>query len=167
MRGGPSHINQASNGVSVVQMNFRSSETTWILCHQELLDRKIQPDVILIQDPPFSVCMGKNIFRGYRAIRPASHGPCHVVILIREGLRFQAARPFGRRVVGVELKGNEGPVMILSAYIRHTTGRAYRTLLGRSAGRKGGAPGYFWEWMAMATAHGGPPQAPLPTQWER
>ena len=128
VRGGPTHINQASNGVSFMQMNFRSSETTWILCQQELLDRQMQPDVILIQDPPFSVCMGKNIFRGYRAIRPVSHGPCHVAILIREGLRFQAARPFGRRVVGVELKGNEGPVMILSAYLRHTTGEGLSDL---------------------------------------
>ena len=94
-----------SQGVSFLQMNFRGSETTWLLCQQELIDRNLRPDVILIQDPPFSICVGKNIFRGYQAIRPVSHGPCHVVILIQDCLRFRSARPFGRRVVGVVISG--------------------------------------------------------------
>ena len=110
-----------TTGIQFMQMNFRGSETTWILCQQELSDRNLRPDVILVQDPPFSVCVGKNIFRGYRLIRPVSHGPCHVVILLRDRLRFRAVRPFGRRVLGVELLGREGLVMALSAYIRHST----------------------------------------------
>ena len=128
-----------TTGIQFMQMNFRGSETTWILCQQELSDRNLRPDVILVQDPPFSVCVGKNVFRGYRLIRPVSHGPCHVVILLRDRLRFRAARPFGRRVLGVELLGREGPVMALSAYIRHSTGdgladldRAIRWAKGRS-----------------------------------
>ena len=83
--------------------------------------------------------MGKNIFRGYRAIRPVTHGSCHVVILIQDCLRFRSARPFGRRVVGLELLGGDGPIVALSAYIRHTTGegledldRAIRWAKGRS-----------------------------------
>ena len=126
-------------GVSFMQMNFRGSETTWLLCQQELIDRNLRPDVILIQDPPFSVCVGKNIFQGYRAIRPVSHGLCHVVILIQDCLHFRSARPFGRRVVGIEVLGCDGPIMALSAYIRHTTGealddldRAIRWAKGRS-----------------------------------
>ena len=117
-----------TDGISFLQMNFRGSETTWILCQQELADRDLRPDVILVQDPPSSVCVGKNVFRGYRAIRPASHGPCHALILIRDCLRFRAARPFGRRVVGIELLGREGPVLALSAYIRHTTGDGLEAL---------------------------------------
>ena len=46
-------------GIQFMQMNFRGSETTWILCQQELSDRNLRPDVILVQDPPFSVCVGK------------------------------------------------------------------------------------------------------------
>ena len=68
-----------------------------------------------------------------------SHGPCHVVILIQDCLRFRSARPFGRRVVGIEVLGCDGPIMALSAYIRHTTGeglddldRAIRWAKGRS-----------------------------------
>ena len=108
-------------GISLMQMNFRGSETTWLLCQQELIDRNLRPEVILIQDPPFSVCVGKNIFQGYRAIRPVSHGPCHVVILIQDCLRFRSARPFGRRVVGIEVLGCDGPIMALFAYIRQGT----------------------------------------------
>ena len=103
-------------------MNFRGGETTWLLCQQEMLDRDLRPDVILVQDPPFSVCVGKNVFQGYRVLRPVSHGPCHVVILLRDNIRFRSARPFGRRVMGIELLSKEGPVMALSAYIRHLTG---------------------------------------------
>ena len=112
----------SSKGVSFMQMNFRQSETTWILCQQELLDRNLRPDVILVQDPPFSVCVGKNVFRGYRLLRPGPHESCHVVILVRDCIRFRSARPFGCRVVGVELVGCEGPMLALSAYLRPSTG---------------------------------------------
>ena len=101
-----------------MQMNFRGSETTWILCQQELLDRNVRPDIILVQDPPFSVRMGKNVFRGYKLIRPVSHG---------------------RWVVGVEIVGSDGPLVVMSAYLRHSTGeglddldRAIRWAKGRS-----------------------------------
>ena len=56
---------KTSKGLSFMQMNFRGSETTWLLCQQELADQNLRPDVILVQDPPFSVYVGKNIFRGY------------------------------------------------------------------------------------------------------
>ena len=115
-------------GMSFMQMNFRGSETTWILCQQEMEDKALRPDVILVQDPPFSVCAEKNAFKGYRVLRPVAHGPCHVVILIRDCLRFRSARPFGRRVLGLELLGCEGPVLVLSAYIRHTTGEGLEDL---------------------------------------
>ena len=131
---------KTSKGLSFMQMNFRGSETTWLLCQQELADQHLRPDVILVQDPPFSVCVGKNIFRGYRAIRPVSHGPCHVVILLRDCLRFRSARPFGRRVVGIELFSCEGPVMALSAYIRHTTGEGLADLNRAIRWAKGWSP---------------------------
>ena len=129
-----------STGVSFMQLNFRSSETTWILCQQELIERQLYPDIILVQDPPFSVCMGKNIFRGYRSVRPVSHGHCHVVILIRDCIHFRSARPFGRRVVGVELVSNEGPVVALSAYIRHSTGEGLSDLDNALCWAKGQSP---------------------------
>ena len=129
----------APNGISIMQMNFRGSETTWILCQQELLDRNVRPDIILVQDPPFSVCMGKNVSRGYKLIRPVSHGPCFVVVLVRDNVRVRSARPFGRRVVGVEIVGSDGPLVVMSAYLRHSTGeglddldRTIRWAKGRS-----------------------------------
>ena len=71
---------------------------------------------------------GKNVFRGYRMIKLASHGPCHALILIRDCLRFRTAHPFGRRVVGLELLGHEGPVLALSTYIQHSTGNGLEDL---------------------------------------
>ena len=57
-----------------------------------------------------------------------SHGPCHVVIFIQDCLRFRSARLFGQRVVGIEVLGYDGPIMALSAYIRHTTGEGLEDL---------------------------------------
>ena len=82
----------------------------------------------LVQDPPFSGCVGKNVFRGYCVIRLASHELCHALILVRDCIRFQTARPFGCRVVGIELLVREGPVLALSAYIQHTTGDSLEAL---------------------------------------
>ena len=52
----------SSKGVRFMPMNFGQSETIWTLCQQELLDRNLRPDVILVQDPPFFVYVGKFVF---------------------------------------------------------------------------------------------------------
>ena len=44
-----------------MQLNFRRSETTWMLCQQEFLEQRTFPDIILVQDPPSSV-MGERTF---------------------------------------------------------------------------------------------------------
>ena len=51
-----------------------------------------------------------------------------MVILIRDCLRFRSARLFGRLVLGLELLGCEGPVLVLSTYIHHTTGEGLEDL---------------------------------------
>ena len=50
----------ASPGISFMQMNFRGSETTWLLCYQEMMDGHLHPDVILVQDPLSLSVWGKT-----------------------------------------------------------------------------------------------------------
>lgn len=59
MRGRDKRPLPSLNGVSFMEMNFRSSETIWMLCQQGLIDRQLHSDIILVQDPPFSFCVGK------------------------------------------------------------------------------------------------------------
>ena len=95
-----------------------------MLCQQEFLDHRTSPDVILVQDPPSSVMGGKNIFSGYRIVRALGRGQGlgKVAIAFRSSLRCQGLRPFGPRVVLVELAGIAGPIILISAYIRYSTG---------------------------------------------
>ena len=113
-----------------LQLNFRRSETTWILCSQELFERGDTPDVILVQDPPRSVMVGKNIFKGYRVVRASGNGEGlgQVAVLLRDSLRFRRVQPFGPRVVGVEVLNSDGPVLVISAYVRHSSGEGLADL---------------------------------------
>ena len=110
--------------LNFLQLNFRKSETTWILCNQELIDRGKSPDIVLIQDPPHSVVMGMNIFQGYRAVCAPGRGDGvgQVAILIKNFLQFKRLRPFGPRVLALEVAGTNGPIIVISAYIRHSSG---------------------------------------------
>ena len=128
--------------VTCMQLNFRRSETTWVLCQQELLDRHLAPDVILIQDPPSSALGGRNVFKGYRLVRAPRHGAVlgQVALAIRDTVRFRQLRPFGPRVVLVELATADGPLIFISAYVRHTSGEGLDALAAACRWAKGRCP---------------------------
>ena len=116
--------------MSVMQLNFRRSETTWMLCQQEFLEHRTSPDIILVQDPPSFVMGGKNIFRGYQLVKALGQGQGlgKVAIAFRTSLRCQGLRPFGPRVVLVEVVGTNGPIILISAYIRYSSGEGLEDL---------------------------------------
>ena len=128
--------------LTFMQLNFRKSETTWLLCHKEFIDSGHRPDVILVQDPPSSVMGGKNIFQGYRLVRASARGSMlgQVAILLRDSLRFRGLRPFGPRVVLVEIASEVGPIIVLSAYIRHSSGEGLTELEEALRWAKGRCP---------------------------
>lgn len=107
-----------------MQLNFRKSDTTWILAQQELSGNKTQPDIVLIQDPPSSVLGGKNIFNGFRLFQAPGRGQGlgQVAIAIQRSIQARVLRPFGPRVLAVEVVDNEGPIIAISAYVRYSTG---------------------------------------------
>ena len=45
-----------------------------------------------------------------------------VAIVFRNSLRVRGLRPFGSRVVLAELAGVEGPIIVILAYIRYSSG---------------------------------------------
>ena len=127
--------------LSFLQLNCRASETTWTLLHQELIDLGCKEDVLLIQDPPHSVAMGRTGIPGFRpTIAPGSESLSPLAaVLVRDTLQHRSARPFGPRVAAIELTGLQGSTVVISAYIRHTSGEGLEDLrravcwaLGRS-----------------------------------
>ena len=138
----PSGARPSSRPLSVMQLNFRRSETTWMLCHREFMDKGHTPDVILIQDPPPSVMVGKNIFSGYKIARAPGRGQGLglAAIVVRDSLRFKGLRPFGPRVVAIEIAGTDGPIIMLSAYIRYGTGAGLDDLEAAVRWAKGRCP---------------------------
>ena len=61
-------------------------------------------------------------------MRARGSDPCRAMILIRDTLRFQALQPFGPRVVAIQVAGVTGPMVFISAYIRHTSGEGLSAL---------------------------------------
>lgn len=118
-------------GLSFFQLNCRGSEAAWILSQREILScGGPPPDVILLQDLPTSVRAGGLGFVGYRMIlaRSRTQELPEVGIMVRDTLVAKEIRPFGHRVVGVELRGLHGPLRVFSAYVRHTTGEGVEQL---------------------------------------
>ena len=61
--------------LSLMQLGFRRSETTWVFCQQEFLETWASLDVILVQGPPTSIVGGENIFQGYSNCQSPWSGP--------------------------------------------------------------------------------------------
>ena len=113
-----------------------------MLCQQEFLDKRTFPDIILVQDPPSSVMGGKNIFSGYRIVRAPGRGQGlgKVAIAFRASLRCRGLRPFGPRVALLELAGTDGPIILISAYIRYSSGEGLGDLEAALRWAKGRCP---------------------------
>ena len=85
---------------------------------------------------------GKNIFQGYHAICAPGRGEGlgHVAILVKNSLQFRRLRPFGPRVVAVEVVGIDGPIIVMSAYLRHSSGEGLDELETAVRWAKGRCP---------------------------
>ena len=113
-----------------------------MLCQQEFIEQRTFPDIILVQDPPSSVMGGKNIFSGYRIVRAPGRGQGlgKVAIAFRASLRCRGLRPFGPRVALLELAGTDGPIILISAYIRYSSGEGLGDLEAALRWAKGRCP---------------------------
>ncbi|CAD7700019.1 unnamed protein product [Ostreobium quekettii] len=116
--------------LSFLQLNCRRSETTWALTHQEIVDKGSAVDVLLIQDPPRSVALGRTGLPGFRLVVARGTDSTHplAAILLRDSMRFKTVQPFGPRIAAAELLGPSGSTVIVSAYIRHTWGEGLEEL---------------------------------------
>ena len=99
-------------------------------------------DVLLIQDPPKSVALGGTGIPGFRPVIAPGSGSLKpkAAILVRDSIRFKSVRPFGHRVAAIELGGPLGSMVVLSAYIRHTSGEGLEDLRRAVSWAQGRSP---------------------------
>ena len=77
-------------------------------------------DVVLIQDPPPVHCMEKNGWGNFTMICPSDRSPL-AVIMIKNTLSFSPCGFESARVCGVTVQFRGEPLVLVSAYIRHST----------------------------------------------
>ena len=112
------------SGLRCLQLNCRGSEAVWLLLQHSLGTCSSPPDIFLLQDLPTSVRRGGLGFPGFRMFLARSRVSAapEVGIMIRESIACREIRPFGSRVVGLEVPSPHGVLRLFSAYVQHTTG---------------------------------------------
>ena len=110
----------------------------WQLLEKSAQSRKL--DVVAIQEPPVQVQRDTGKWGGYDILYPRGTLPL-VALAVRSNLKFEPVWMGGNRVCGALLECSGFSFIILSAYLRHTTGEghdelshAFRVLRDRCGG---------------------------------
>lgn len=126
-------------------------------------------DVLLLQEIPSGLRRGES-FPGYEVFLPLSElgvsssesDDPQTAILVRAGLSARSLDFAHPRMCGVVVSTRRGPVALISAYIRNTTGEGLTQLSPLVAL----APLSWWGPTATGTARGGGPLRGPPTLWD-
>ena len=105
--------------VTIGQINARHSMMVWQLLEKESHACKL--DVVAVQEPLVQVQRDIGKWRGYDILYPSRSSPL-VALPMRSTLKFESVWMGGTRVCGALLKFSGFSILILSAYLRHTTG---------------------------------------------
>ena len=103
---------------SIGQLNVRGSVPVWTNLERVAEEQGL--DVVLIQDPPPVHCMENNGWGNFTMIRPRDPSP-QTIIMIKNTLSFSPCGFDSARVCGVTVRFRGEPLVLASAYIRHST----------------------------------------------
>ena len=98
---------------------MRHSESVWVALEQVANGQEL--DIVLVQEPPHHIVTRRNVWQGFRLV-VTGPPPYHSLLMIRANIKFTQCHFEGSRVCGVKLDYRGIPLLIISAYIRHTTG---------------------------------------------
>ena len=111
--------------LSIGQINARHSMMVWQLLEESAQSRKL--DVVAVQEPPVQVQRDTGKWGGYDILYPRGTLPL-VALAVRSNLKFEPVWMGGNRLCGVLLECSGFSLIILSAYLRHTTGEGHAEL---------------------------------------
>ena len=101
------------------QLNVRGSIPVWT--NLERIAEELGLEVVLIQDPPPVHCMDSHPWGSFTRILPGDPSP-KAMIMVKTTLGFRPCGFEGARVCGATVIFRGDPLVLVSAYIRHTTG---------------------------------------------
>ena len=107
------------------QLNVRSSMPVWMNLEKVAEEQGLE--IILIQDPPPAHCMEDNRWGNFTMVLPSDSSP-QVMIMVKKTLSFNPCGFEGARVCGVTVKFRGESLVLISAYIRHTSAEGAATL---------------------------------------
>ena len=151
-----------------LQLNCRRSEAVLLLLQHHIGTCGHVFDILFLQDLPVSLRRGRSGVKGFQLFLARSRDSTdpETGLLVKDSIACREMRPFGPRVVGLEIPGPGKVLRIFSAYIQHTTGEGVRDLeiALRWALAKGGRV------VAGLDSNGhsplwAPPPSPLPIRW--
>ena len=118
------------NRLRIGQINARHSEVVWALLDRIVIEENI--DVLLVQEPPWTVSYLPNRWGGYQVFAPTVGGSdvsgALVAIVARVSLGAEACGPWSERVCGISLDTSAGTLLCVSAYLQPGTGRGLDAL---------------------------------------
>ena len=107
---------------SIGQINALHSMIVWSLLEKNVPEKQL--DVVAIQEPLVQVKNYQGKWGGYDILYPMPLG----ALAIKSNLNFEPIWMGGTRVCGVLLKFSGFSLIVLSAYLRHTTGEGHKEL---------------------------------------
>ena len=111
--------------LSIGQLNVRGSVPVWTNLERVVEEQGL--DIILIQDPPPIHCMENTGWGNFTMIRPSDSSPL-AIIMIKNTLSFRPCGFEGARVCGVTVTFRGESLVLISAYIRHTSAEGAATM---------------------------------------
>ena len=100
------------------QLNVRKSEVVWVAL--ERVAGELDLDVVLVQDPPHASVLESRSWGMYSLVLPGISPP-KTAILIKNSLSFTPCNFGGARVCGITVPFRGQQLVLISAYIRHST----------------------------------------------
>ena len=111
--------------LQICQINVRHSGAVWTLLERTVRERRI--DIVAVQELPRTATTLQGRWAGYEFLFSQGSVPCSALI-INSKLKFRALERVGRRVCGAQIWFSSFSFLVLSSYLRHTTGEGLAEL---------------------------------------
>ena len=109
----------------ICQVNVRHSRAVWTLLERTVKEKEI--DIVAVQELPMVATTYEGRWDGYDFLLTKGSIP-HAALIINSKLKFKALEKTGRRVCGAQLWFSGFSCVVLSSYLRHTSGEGLAEL---------------------------------------
>lgn len=113
------------HSLCIWQLNCRKSSAVIDILLQDAMNKQVV--ALLLQDPPDTIRKGRR-FRGYTVFTSSPNEDAECCILIPSNIVHHPVVSNSNRWQGIEIKTTQGSILLINAYIRHTSGEGLAAL---------------------------------------